>query len=96
MNNKNAALFIVMGLLMHLMPQWGIAVDGTMSGEGTVRTIWLAFMSWVVGGVGLVHYTHETWVRIPGWMQTLLPARMLQPMGASGEPQLAVRVAATY
>ena len=100
MNIKNAIVFFVLGLLMHMSPAVAqmLSANAVMS-ESSVRSMWLVFMSWVVGGVGITYLTHEGVIRAHSFIEAVMPARLLRPTGVPAEQmefQTAVRVATTY
>ncbi|MFT3867293.1 MAG: hypothetical protein QM715_02235 [Nibricoccus sp.] len=100
MNIKNALCFFILGLLMHTSPAIAqmVSSDVVMS-ESSVRAVWLEFMSWVVGTVGISYLTHEGVVRLHSFLLAVIPAKLLRPSEAPLEQmrfRTNVRVATTY
>ena len=98
MNIKNAFGFLVLGMVMYASPalaQSTEAVQTTMA-DATVRTLWLEFMGWVIGGIGLSYLSREAAVRLPALATAIIPERLLRPVQGQAEPMrlpVGVRVA---
>lgn len=56
MNTRDAHGFVAAGIVMKFLPVWFPSVLGSASAM-EVRGLWLAFMSWVMFSVALLHYT---------------------------------------
>lgn len=81
MNIKNALGFFCLGLLMQttlVVVQSFAEASGTASGE-SVRTIWVQFMSWVIGGIGFGNLAREGLAHLPNLLSTLVPAQVWRP-----------------
>jgi hypothetical protein len=88
MNSKNALGFLVLGLLMHSAPlvaQW-LADASVVVGDASVRTVWLEFMSWVNGGIGVSYFAREGVLHVPALISAIVPEQWLRPVAADGEP----------
>ena len=87
MNCKNALGFLILGILMHTTPLLAQSLSDyyVSVADGSVRTVWLELMSWVIGGIGLGYLSRESVVRLPALLTTLVPERLLRPIEASGE-----------
>lgn len=87
MNTKNALGFLFLGMLMHVTSTFAqslAASDGQII-ETSVRTIWLEFMGWLIGGIGSAYLIREAAVRLPAMLAVLAPARLLRSVAAKGE-----------
>lgn len=98
MNIKNALGFLVLGLAMYASPALAQSTESlqTAVADSSVRTLWLEFMGWVTGGIGLSYLSREAAVRMPVLMAMLVPERLLRPNAGRGEPMrlpVGVRVA---
>jgi hypothetical protein len=87
MNSKNALGFLVLGCFMHTTPllAQSLADYSVAVADDSVRTLWMQFMSWVVGGIGLGYLTREGVVRVPVLLMAIVPERLLRPVEVSGE-----------
>jgi hypothetical protein len=88
MNNKNAVGFFLLGLLMYVTPvlAQSLASHPGAVTSGSVRMVWLEFMGWVVGGIGLAYLIREVAVRLPSWLPVLVPERVLRSVFGKAEP----------
>ncbi len=87
MNNKNALGFFFLGLLMHttlVVVQSLSDYSGAVAGE-SVRTMWVQFMSWVIGGIGFGNLAREGMARMPALLTALVPERLLRPVATRSE-----------
>lgn len=100
MNIQNALCFFILGLLMHTSPAVAQMVsEKVVVDEYSVRAVWLEFMSWVVGCVGITYLTHEAVVRAHSFLLAVLPTKLFRPGEVAAEQmrlQTTVRVASTY
>jgi len=86
MNSKNALGFLILGFLMHTTPllaqslsNYSVAVV-----DGSVRTVWLELMGWVIGGIGLGYLMRATAARMPVLFAAVMPERQLGPSEQRG------------
>jgi len=88
MNIKNALGFLVLGMLMYASSAFAQSAEShqTAVADASVRTVWLEFMGWVIGGIGFAYLSREATVRLPVLLAMLLPERLLRPIEARGEP----------
>jgi len=86
MNIKHAAGFFFLGLLMHVTPMVApaLALHSDNTAYDSVRALWLAVMSWVVGGIGSGYLLRDAARRTPALAASLLPARLFRPAEAQG------------
>jgi hypothetical protein len=88
MNTKNALGFLFLGMLLHVTPTLAQSLTtqaDLVADTSSVRTVWLEFMSWVIGGIGSAYLIREAAVRLPALLAVLSPARLLRPIMAKGE-----------
>jgi hypothetical protein len=88
MNIKNAFGFLVLGMVMYASPALAQSTDSLQIAvaDSSVRTLWLEFMGWVIGGIGLSSLGREAAVRLPVLLTMLVPAQLLRPVEGRGEP----------
>ncbi len=87
MNIKNALGFFSLGLLMHttLVVVQSLS-DSTGSGAAeSVRTLWVQFMSWLIGGIGIGNLAREGMARMPAYLTAMVPERLLRPVETQSE-----------
>lgn len=67
MNIKNALGFLVLGLVMHVVPVLAEAGGEAIPADTApaVRMLWLNFMGWVTGLIGVAYLLREGAVRLP-------------------------------
>jgi hypothetical protein len=95
MNIKNALGFLVLGMVMYVSPALAQSTESlqTAVADSSVRTLWLEFMGWVIGGIGLSYLGREAAIRVPVLLAMITPERLLRPVGDRSEPlQLPVGV----
>jgi len=97
MNIKNALGFLILGMVMYASPAFAQSTDSLQIAvaDASVRTLWLEFMGWVIGGIGISYLGREAAVRIPALIAMITPERLLRPVEGQGEPMqlpLGVRV----
>lgn len=87
MNIKNALGFFCLGLLMHTTPLLAQSLsDYSMAvADTSVRSVWVQFMSWVIGGIGLGYLTRDAALRMPALLTAITPARLLRPIESRGD-----------
>jgi len=87
MNTKNALGFLFLGMLMHVTPAFAqsLAASDSQIVETSVRTVWLEFMGWVIGGIGSAYLIREAAVRLPVMLTLLAPARLWRSVAVKGE-----------
>lgn len=87
MNSKNALSFLVLGLMMHTTPLLALSLAGNPGAlaDASVRTIWMEFMSWVIGGIGFSYLTRDVAVRMPALLTAMVPERLLHPVEDKSE-----------
>jgi hypothetical protein len=87
MNIKNALGFLVLGLLMYSAPTFAQSLSDYSAAAAvpSVRTVWLEFMGWVIGGIGIAYLSREGVVRMPVLVATMVPARLLRQVEASND-----------
>lgn len=67
MNMKNAFGFVTLGLVMHAVPWYTDAYGDAalVGGELATRMVWLVFMGYVTGLIGLAYVAKESLLRLP-------------------------------
>jgi len=87
MTTKNALGFLALGLLMHVAPVLVQAASDTSAqvADTSVRIIWVEFMSWVLGSIGLGYLVRVGMFHLPTLIATLVPGRFLRPSEAKAE-----------
>jgi len=88
MNIKNAISFLVLGLLMQTTPllAQSLSDHAVVLTDSSVRSVWVQFMSWVIGGIGLGYLARDAAVRMPALLVAIIPERLLRPVESQGEP----------
>ena len=98
MNIKNAFGFLILGMVMYASPVLAQSTETLQSTvtDSSVRTLWMEFMGWVIGGIGLSYLSREAAIRLPALAAMIIPERLLRPAQGQLEPMrlpVGVRVA---
>src|SRR4051794_36888817 len=84
MNLSNALGFLGLGVLMHVAPT---IAPGLVSSSATVdpqsrSSLWLYFMSYVVGGIGSSYVAYDSYMRLAAVLAKVQLPALLRPAGA--------------
>jgi hypothetical protein len=88
MSINNSLGFIVLGLLLYATPVFAqsIATQTEVVMDTSVRTLWLEFMGWVTGGIGIAYLLKEAASRMPTLLTMEAPEHLLRSVEVKAEP----------
>jgi hypothetical protein len=80
MNFSNALGFLGLGVLMHVAP--GFLGSGAALDSESRSSLWLYFMSYVIGGVGSAYIAHDGYTRFVAVLSKIQLPALLRPASA--------------